>query len=43
MHDIPQITYGNDGQSLVFKQGFSLKRYDNNTVNEKGIHIYTNI
>ena len=36
--------YTNDGQSkLGFKQGFSLKRYNNNTINKKEVHIYKHI
>ena len=35
--------YANDGQSkLGFKQGFSLKRY-NNTIDNKEVHIYKHI
>ena len=36
--------YANDGQSkLGFKQGFSLKMYNNNTINNKEVHIYKHI
>ena len=39
MHDVPCIIMQMMGNQLVFKQGFSLKGY-NNTIDNKEVYIY---
>ena len=40
MHDVSQLLLQMTGNQFVFKQGFSLKKYNNNTIDNKEVHIY---